>query len=182
MPITEQTYERVALEDVDGQWELTRCHELRRKPEMTTEHNRVAWLLAMSLQTQLPVSEFEVRYNAGRLRHPDGAHYIPDVMVMPAEAVRVRRTSRGLERYSEPLPLVVEVWSPSTVRYDLNEKLDACKERGDLEIWFIHPYKRTLQGWQRQPDGSYHKFACTSGDLSPAHLPTVTIRFESLFE
>jgi hypothetical protein len=38
MPVSEQTYERVALEDPGGAWELA-CGQLRSKPAMTIEHN-----------------------------------------------------------------------------------------------------------------------------------------------
>jgi Uma2 family endonuclease len=44
-----------------------------------------------------------------------------------------------LELYVEPLPLVVEVWSPSTGQYDVDEKLPEYQRRGDLEIWRFHP-------------------------------------------
>jgi hypothetical protein len=42
MSISEATYERVALEDPAGQWELVRGR-LRSKPAMTTERNSVPW-------------------------------------------------------------------------------------------------------------------------------------------
>jgi hypothetical protein len=44
MPISEATYERIALEDPESNWELV-CGRLRRKPEMTQEHNDVITLL-----------------------------------------------------------------------------------------------------------------------------------------
>ncbi len=34
-------------------------------------------------------------------------------------------------------------------------KLPIYRERDDLEIWFFHPYERTLAAWRKQPDGSY---------------------------
>ena len=50
---------------------------------------------------------------------------------------------------------MAEVWSPTTGHYDVATKLEGNRERGDLEIWFIHPYERTLTAWRRQPEGSY---------------------------
>jgi hypothetical protein len=41
MPVGEATYERVALEDPDGEWELD-CGRLWSKPGMTTQHNDVS--------------------------------------------------------------------------------------------------------------------------------------------
>ena len=79
------------------------------------------------------------------------------------------------------MPLVVEVWSPSTGDYDVEEKLREYQRRGDLEIWRIHPYERTLTRWQRQPDGSYQESLIRTGSVHPAALPAVSIELDSLF-
>ena len=180
MPVSEATYERIALEDPDGQWELG-CHGLRQKPAMTFEHNDCGRILGFQLQSQLPLDEWIVAVNSGRVRLPDGRHYIPDVMVFRRELARPLMLAMRLEAYSEPLPLVVEIWSPSTGGYDLAEKLDGYRARSDLEIWFIHPYNRTLRRWTRQDDGSYEESLLSEGELQPVGLPDVTIVFESLF-
>ena len=39
MPVSEETYKRVVLEDTDHIWELV-CGHLREKPPMTTEHEQ----------------------------------------------------------------------------------------------------------------------------------------------
>jgi len=77
---------------------------------------------------------------------PGGNYRIPDVCVIPREAVRRRRREypAALEVYDEPMVLVVEVWSPSTGESDIDDKLKEYQRRGDLEIWLIHPYERTL--------------------------------------
>jgi Uma2 family endonuclease len=88
---------------------------------------------------------------------------------------------RTLEVYEDPLPLVVEVWSPSTGDYDVESKLVEYQRRGDLEIWLIHPYDHTLTAWRRQPDGSYAETRYDGGAVQPAALPDVTIDLDSLF-
>ncbi|MGI8925498.1 MAG: Uma2 family endonuclease [Tepidiformaceae bacterium] len=181
MPVSEATYRLVATEDPDGQWERTSCGDLRRKPDMAMQHNDVARLLAMALQAQLPLDQYTVSVNSARARLPNGASYIPDVMVVPTPAVLALRGTTDVEAYDDPLPLVVEVWSPSTGGYDIEEKVRDYRERGDREIWRIHPYERTLTAWRRQPDGSYGETHFTSGEVSPASLPGVVIRLESLF-
>jgi Uma2 family endonuclease len=66
--------------------------------------------------------------------------YIPDVVVIPAAYKRPYEDDpRAFNAFAQPLPLVVEVWSPSTGDYDVSTKLRASRERGDAEIWFIHP-------------------------------------------
>ena len=87
-----------------------------------------------------------------------------------------------LEVYDQPLPLVVEVWSRSTGDYDVEEKLAVYQQRGDLEIWRIHPYERTLTAWRRQPDGSYDETIHREGVVSPTALPGVEIDLAALFD
>ena len=86
-----------------------------------------------------------------------------------------------VEVYPEPLPLVVEVWPPSTGRLDVNEKLPEYQRRGDLEIWLLHPYERTLTVWRRQADGSYAETVQRGGSVRPVALPGVVIDLDALF-
>jgi Uma2 family endonuclease len=183
MPISEATYERVALEDPEGQWELV-YGRLRSKPGMTVEYGDVSSALDRLLQLQLDHREYRVRVNSARLRISTGRNYVPDLCVIPCASVERKRRemSRRLEIYDEPVPLVVEVWSPSTGEYDVEEKLREYQWRGDLEIWRIHPYEKTLTAWRRQPDGSYTETLYPSGTVQPVALPGVTIQIEVLFE
>lgn len=80
----------------------------------------------------------------------------------------------------KPLPQVVEVWSRTTAAYDYAVKLQAYRDRGDQEIWYIHPYERTLTAWRRQPDGSYNEEVYRGGIVPVTFLPGVTIDFDNL--
>ena len=181
MPVTERTYLQLALED-PNQWEL-HCGHLRRKPAMTAEHNYVGFELAFRLREQLDTSRYHVRNNSGHLRRTSENYYIPGVLVIPTELVRpLLDRSDVLEAYDAPLPLVVEVWSPSTGDFDVDAKLPEYQRRGDLEIWRIHPFDRTLTAWRRQPDGSYTETLYTGGEVQPTSLPGVTIDLDALFD
>jgi Uma2 family endonuclease len=156
---------------------------LRQKPGMTTEHNEVISRLVARLVKQLPEEEFAVRVNSTRLRVSTGSYYVPDVLVIPRSLIlRPRQQPGRLEVYDEPLPLVVEVWSPSTGDYDVDTKLRDYQLRGDNEIWRIHPYERTVTIWRRQPAGDYVETVHRTGFLRPASLSTVRIEVESLFD
>lgn len=182
MPVSEETYQRVALEDPEGKWELV-CGRLRRKPDMTTEHNQRARRLGQLLSRQLDVQDYSVGTDSAKVRLSNGRCYIPDLCVVPMTLVRqLEARPRTFEAYNDPIPLVVEVWSPSTGDYDVEEKLREYKRRGDLEIWRIHPYERTVTTWRRQPDGSYAETVYTGGTIEVASLPGVRIEFEILFE
>ena len=89
---------------------------------------------------------------------------------------------QAFNAFAEPLPLVVEVWSPSTGNYDIATKLQGYRERGDAEIWFIQPYERTLTAWRRQPDGSYAEETYRGGVVPVASLPGVVIDFDALLD
>ncbi len=180
MPVSEKTYRQLALEDFEGQWEL-HCGKLVQKPGMSYEHGHLTNRLVLWLGRQLDEDEYTVRSNHARTR-TSGSYYLPDVCVVPMALVRPHRGERGLEFYDASLPLVVEVWSPSTGDYDLNEKLREYQRRGDSEIWLIHPYDRTLTAWRRQPDGSYAESLFTSGIVEPVALPSVRIDLDRFFD
>jgi Uma2 family endonuclease len=180
MPVSEKTYHQVALEDPSGRWEL-HCGHLRQKPNMTAEHNQTMSRLCRQLYRQLDESAFDVRADFGTVRRSSQSYYIPDVYVVPLEQARAQLGTGRLEVFTGPLPLVVEVWSPSTGDYDVDTKLPEYQARGDLEIWLLHPYERTLTSWRRQPDGSYAESHHAGGPVQPSALPGVTVDLDTLF-
>lgn len=180
MPVSEATYRRVALED-DEQWELV-CGRLRKKPAMTTEHQSVARRLVLAIGFQLDLQLYIVGQDV-KVRTSTGSYFIPDVTVVPLEYERRLREHPGtFEVYEESLPLIVEVWSPSTGDYDVDDKLAEYRRRGDLEVWRIHPYERTLTAWVRQPDGGHQETLYRTGTVAPTFLPAVAIDLGPLFD
>jgi Uma2 family endonuclease len=178
--LSEQDYRDLALNDPDHQWELW-DGMLVEKPPMSMVHNRVAFFLGHLLQSQLDRKVYQVNVNGDRARLSPGSVYIPDVMVIPV-AYQQLIDPRGLGIYNEPLPFVAEIWSPSTGAHDLGTKLAGYRQRGDQEIWFLHPYERTLTTWRRQPDGSYAEERYTGGIVAVAPFPGVAIDFDALLD
>ncbi len=173
-------YERLALADDDRHWELW-DGVLVEKPGMSTEHNHLMVELAFQIRKQIDPAMFRVRVNSTRVRKPE-SWFIPDVVVVPTPLERATRGQPGrLETYSDPLPLVVEIWSPSTGRYDVNRKLPEYMHRGDEEIWRIHPFDKRLTAWRRQPDGSYAELVFLGGIVEVPSLPGVGIDLDALF-
>ena len=177
MPISFETYQRVALEDPEGKWELA-CGRLREKPPMTMKHNRIGRRLLRALFEQLPASDWEI--GETRLRISSGTFYVPDLTVLPMGFMSTLDDDQ-FEVYSDPVPLVVEVWSPSTGEYDVDTKFPEYRLRGDLEIWRLHPYDRVLTRWVRRPDGGYEETAQRGGLVHLAHLPGVVVDLDDLF-
>jgi Uma2 family endonuclease len=181
VPVSEKTFEQLVLEDDDARWELV-CGRLREKPGMTMEHNSLASRLVALLHPRLPLDAFEVRSNAAHLSRPESTYLIPDVSVIPTAFLTKQRGTMELETYSEPLPFVAEVWSPSTGEYDIDTKLPEYRARGDLEIWRLHPYEKTLIAWRRQADGSYRESRYgAEATVVLESLPNVVIELGALF-
>jgi Uma2 family endonuclease len=179
--ISAEEYERLALAEPDRMWELVDGYP-REKPGMTFDHNWLALKLGHILLSQLDWSVYQARVNAGRVRRPESTYFIPDVFVLPTDlSIPLRGRSDVLEAYSQPLPLVVEIWSPSTGDYDVSEKLAVYQQRGDAEIWYIHPYERTVTVWRRLSDGTYEETIHREGTIRPVGLPRVEIELAALF-
>ena len=183
MTTSEQEYLQLIRDDPDGQWEL-HCGVLwsKSKEPVTWKDSDTFGELGHMLRSQLDREQFVVRWNAGRARRSATQYYIPDLMVVPRElAARLFPIGDETEIYPEPLPLVVEVWSPSTGRVDVVDKLPEYQRRGDQEIWLIHPYDKVLTAWVRQPDGRYTETAYRGGIIRPAALPNVAVDLDELF-
>ena len=178
--ITEADYQRVVLSDPERQWELYEGH-LREKPGMSWEHLDIVMQLGHLLKSQLGGSQFRV-FAEGRVRRPTATIFMPDILVVPTSLAPAFLGRPGtLAIIPDPLPLVVEVWSASTGDYDVDAKLPVYQQRGDLEIWRIRPYEKTVTVWRRQPDGTYDETVYREGAVTPVALPGVTIRLDELF-
>jgi Uma2 family endonuclease len=181
MPMTEQAYLKLVMDDPESRWELIDGEPVCR-PAMTSKHEDITAYLGGYLIAQLDRRDYRVRIAGSRVRHSGSNWFVPDVFVAPTALVLPQEDAIEPEAFREPLPLVVEVWSPSTGRRDLGRKLVRYREQGHLEIWFIHPFDRTLTAWRRQPDGSYTETVLRGGTVEPVALPRVTIDLDALFD
>ena len=177
--VSEDAYHEFVLSGVQGSWEL---HDGRlvEKPGVTWRHGEITILLGHLLLLQLDRDEYRV-VSELRVRRPAATVFMPDLMVVPTRYSAEIRDRPVLAIFSDPLPLVVEVWSPSTGDYDVDAKVPVYQQRGDLEIWRIHPYERTVTAWIRQAAGSYLETTYREGIIRPVALAGVTIDLDELF-
>jgi Uma2 family endonuclease len=178
--LTDQDFEAFLLSVVEGLWEL---HDgvLVEKPAMTWDHQVVMINLAVQLNRQLAREAFRVQVES-RVRRPEATVLQPDVMVIPDDyGDEVRNQPGRLAIFSKPLPLVAEVWSVSTVEYDVTARLPIYMQRGDEEIWLIHPCEKTVMSWRRQPDGTSISSVHHEGTVRLVALPDVVIDAVELF-
>ena len=176
----EQRYEEFVRSGVEGLWEL---HNgvLVEKPGMSWRHSAIASLLGFLLQMQLDLAEYRVFYDS-RVRRPTETIFIPDVMVVPMAYGLSLVDDTRLAIFSDPLPLVVEIWSRSTGDYDVETKIPVYRQRGDADIWSLHPFAQTLSRSVRQPDESYRESIHHGGIVALAALPGVEIDLDRLFD
>jgi Uma2 family endonuclease len=179
MVVSVDEYERRSLAEPDRRWEL---HDgvMVEKPTMSMGHDLAQLELVRQLLHQLDATEYKVQF-AARLRTSDGRFFIPDVCVTPVSQIEADPNRRRLNAYAEPMPLVIEVWSPSTGGYDIDDKLPAYQARGDREVWRLHPFERTLTVWRRQSDGTYSEQSISDRFVSPVAFPWVTIDLDAVF-
>jgi Uma2 family endonuclease len=178
--MSEQEYETFVQSHPGGRWEL---HDgvLVEKPGMSWRHLDISFELGHRFRSQLDRAEYRV-FVEGRTRRPTTTIFIPDVMIVPtAYGIHLVDETR-LAIFSEPLPLVVEVWSPSTGDYDVDTKIPVYMQRGDADIWRMHPFEQTLRRWVRQPDGTYRESIHRGGIVTLAALPNVEIDLDQLFD
>jgi hypothetical protein len=106
---------------------------------------------------------------------------VPDVIVIPAEWIRsFANDPDTFHADDEPLPLVVESWSKTTGDDETTPPI--YRQRGDLELCYLHPYRRALTVWRRQPDCGYAESVYTSGIVPVVCLPGVSIDFDAFLE
>ena len=180
--ITEQEFIELVFSDPDRTWELWDGVP-REKPGMSMKHDNVSFLLGHLLQSQLSWESHRVNVSGGKARLSARSYFVPDVVVIPAEyQLPFEHDPRAFNAFTEPLPLVVEIWSSSTGDNDRETKLAGYRQRGDTEIWLIHPYDHTLTAWRRQPDGSYQVSSIQGGFVSAESLPGVTIDLDALLD
>src|SRR5262245_92339 len=82
IPISEDTFLHLAIEDPDSRWELHNGM-LVEKPGMSYRHGDVSFYLGHQLALQLDPAQYRVRVNHGHLHRPGGTYFIPDVFVIP---------------------------------------------------------------------------------------------------
>jgi len=171
------TYERRAL-GLD--FLRTELHEgvLVEKPVMSRIHGDLGMELAFAFRTQVDPARFRLRANHAKLAAPGRSYFIPDIAVLPADVALADPTAADL--YHDPVPLVVEIWSPTTGDYDAAVKLPGYRQRGDAEIWWLYLPDRSLTRWVRRPDGGYDEETLHGGVVESVALPGVRIDLEAL--
>lgn len=132
-------------------------------------HQRAILRLIMALEPHCP-AEYEILPAPVDVVLAEDTVLIPDVVI----ARSADWTERGL--FGPPL-LAVEVFSPSTRRFDLELKRARMQAAGCPNYWVVDPDEPALRCWHLR-DGRYVEIAFASGDeaVTVAHPFPVTLR------
>jgi Uma2 family endonuclease len=65
---------------------------------------------------------------------------------------------------------IAEIQSPSTAKYDLNEKFNLYESVGVREYWIVFPSDETIQVFILQSDGKYDKGTLYETGKVPVHI------------
>ena len=178
--MSEEAYHDFVLQTMESRWEL---HDsvLVEKPGRTWAHACIHTHLGAGLYGQLDQSEYHV-FLGGRVRDAASTIYVPEVMIVPdCYGDPFRDRADLLAIFDGPLPLIVEILSPLEFGYDVDAKIPVYQQRGDREIWRIHPFARTLTRWVRQENGEYEQSLHRGGVLILDALPEVSVDLDAMF-
>jgi Uma2 family endonuclease len=136
-------------------------------PRPTTVHQVVAMRLASQLDQECPEDLCAVPEPA--LQLDPQTEFVPDVVVVPLNEV-------GGAKFTAPPLLVVEIRSPSTAMFDLNQKRAAYEKFGVPSYWIVDPNPAApeLTVFELR-DGRYFHAATSTQPLTVAHPFEVTI-------
>jgi Uma2 family endonuclease len=133
-----------------------------------------AWRAAIGSWPGTAITQQPVKVNERRGYQPDLALY---------RAEQVTTDERGKRVVSGVPCIVVEVFSPSTRRFDLLRKRADYERLGAAEVWFIDPDERNVLIERRDaPGGPFRTYELEpDGLLTTAELPGFAIAVAALF-
>ena len=109
-------------------------------PRPRGNHNRVAFNIAILFDRYLEGKECMAYPDGTDLYLDDENHFVPDFMVVCDPD---KRGDDGVV-YGAP-DLVVEVLSPSTMRYDRGRKMEIYGQFGVREYWLVDPNNKVIE-------------------------------------
>jgi Uma2 family endonuclease len=111
--------------------------------------------------------------------------FVDDANVLQPNVLFVREERRSIVTSDGVMgspDLVVEVISPSSVRYDRVEKMKLYRRVGVQEYWLIDPNNRTVEVYHLTPEGyDIAEFAVEEGDVKSSVCAGFSINARDVF-
>lgn len=86
--------------------------------------------------------------------------YEPDVLYLTANS----QCTVGEKRLAGAPELIVEVLSPSTAKYDRQQKYQAYEKHAVAEYWIVDPVHETIEVWTLNQDGKFERQGAYADD------------------
>lgn len=120
-----------------------------------------------------------------RFRTDDGE----DRVVVPDASINCRVKSRRGNTFIDAPRFVMEVLSPSTEKYDRNEKMDLYRQQEIEEYWIVDWEQKRVEIYRLDYENGVPRYYLwkvvreeNKDELKIIHFPNVKITFEELFE
>ena len=180
MPVTEQTFKQLALEDPEGHWEMY-CGVPRQKPGMTAEHNDLALELSLSSGASFSGAHSasgrmaatcigRQRTISSRISSSCRATWSSS-SEEPGRSRSMKRHCRLSSRSGRHRP------AATTLRSSCASISDAATSKSGASI----PMSGPSPPGAASRDGGYTEIRCDGGTVQPVALPGVTIDLDALF-
>jgi Uma2 family endonuclease len=114
-------------------------------------------LIARKLGGKAYDSPIEVRLDDNNIFEPDVLYIQPDNLAI---------TQQDEKRIIGAPNLVVEVLSPSTAKFDRQEKYQAYEKHGVHEYWIVDPVYEVVEVWNLSDTGRYIRQGAFAGEDS----------------
>jgi Uma2 family endonuclease len=127
--------------------------------------------IAQTIGGKVYVSPIDVYLDEGQVPQPDVVYLAPD-----------SRCEVTDKRLVGPPDLVVEVFSPGSVRHDKLDKFEIYERYGVREYWMLDPQETYIEVYRRDGDALVHQGVYGPGQTFPsAVLAGATIAVDDLF-
>ncbi len=110
-------------------------------------------------------------------------------VVIPDASINCRVKTRRGNTFMDAPRFVMEVLSPSTEKYDRNEKMELYRQQESEEYWMVDWEKKQVEIYQLDYENNVPKYylwkiitESNKTELKILHFPSVEITFDELFE
>ena len=154
--------------------------ELVFNPSPTPQHQRISRRLGSKLERYVEENECgEIFFAPLDVYLFENSTLQPDIMFVSLGNLKVI----GPKKIEGAPDLIVEILSPSTARYDLNEKKQVYEEAGVQEYWVANPALRTVYIYESSGDCGFSvkTRASIGGSITSTLFPGLSIHLKEIF-
>ncbi len=153
----------------------------------TPEHSTVIVNFVSAIRKQLKnstcyVFSDNVQY---RFKTEDGENKT----VIPDASINCRTKSRRGNTFLDAPRFVMEVLSPSTEKYDRNEKMEIYRQQEIEEYWLVDWREKKVEIYELDYENNEPKYylwktisEANKEELKIVHFPSIKIEFDDLFD